>query len=102
MEKYMFEIGDVVHVKEEYLFDDQTQENTMRIVIDYQPKNDYLNLITLDRSRTISTRGEFYELVKKGCNETKSLAHDVIRMLPSEEEAEKIIEDLRNYILSVK
>ena len=44
----------------------------------------------------------FYELVKDGDAETRSFANDVVKTLPSEEETEKLISDLRNYILSIK
>ena len=98
----MFKIGDVVQAKEEYLYDDQTQESTMKIVIDYKPKNDYLLLGELDSKHVLTTRASFYELVKDGDAETRSFANDVVKTLPSEEETEKIISDLRNYILSIK
>lgn len=98
----MFKIGDVVQVKKEYLYDDQTQERPMKIVIDYIPKNDYLLLGELGSKHVLTTRASFYELVKDGDAETRSFANDVIKTLPSEEETEKIISDIRNYILSIK
>ena len=99
----MFEIGDVVKLKKEYLVDNETRKRPTKIVIDYKPKNDYLLLSELgSKEHVLTTRASFYELVKDGDAETRSFANDVIKTLPSEEETEKIISDLRNYILSIK
>lgn len=102
MKECKFKIGDVVKSKKEYLFDNEAQENTMRIVVDYKPQNDYLLLGELGSKHVLTTRASFYELVKDGDDKTRSFANDVIKTLPSEEETEKIISDLRNYILSIK
>ena len=44
---------------------------------------------------------ECYELVKKGDSITKTFADDVRKTLPSEEEKEKSLKDLRDYIFSI-
>lgn len=99
----MFEIGDVIQVKKEYVYLNQRQESTLRVVIEYRPKIDYLLVCELNSpDKRVCTRGEFHEFVKKGNDATKFLAEDIIRILPSEEEKQKELNDLRNFILSFK
>ncbi len=63
----MFKIGDVVVSRKEYLADYETEKDTLGIVLDYNPDNDYLLLGTSDPSRyaissTFSMRGCYYRL----------------------------------------
>ena len=98
----MFKIGDIVRMKKECIWDSERQEG-LRVVIEYLPKNDYLLVCNLDNPHSderITTRGEYHELVERGNVSAKSMAEDIISKLPSEEEVEKQINDLRDYILS--
>lgn len=67
----MFEKGDVVQAKMEFLASYETQESTMGIVVDYNPDNDYLQVGVMNPQDyalppIFNARGCFYELVRKG------------------------------------
>lgn len=64
-----FKKGDVVVAKPEFIAAHETPEDTLGIVIDYNPDNDYLLLGEIHPEKhaiphTYSMRGEFYRLVK--------------------------------------
>ena len=104
MKELKFEIGDVVQVKKECLMCDEKQEETIKVIVDLRPGNNhYMLLCELNQPNkqlcTMAT--DCYELVRKGDSVTKTFADDVRKTLPSEEETEKSINDLRNYILSI-
>ena len=103
MRELKFEIGDVVQVKKECLLDDEKQEDTIKVVVDLRPDNKYYMLLCeLNQpNKRICTMSTYYELVSKGDSVTKTFADDVRKTLPSEEENEKAINDLRNYIFSI-
>ena len=65
----MFKKGDIVQAKKEWLDSYETQEDTIGIVIDYNPDNDYLQIGVLNPQDyaippVFNTRGFYYELVK--------------------------------------
>lgn len=99
----MFEIGDVVQVKKERLRDDENQEDTVRVVVDYHPDKKYYLIVCrlnqADDRRTVSSVN--YELVKKGDSITKAFAAEVRNTLPSEEEIDEIGNEFRNYIFAL-
>ena len=69
----MFKKGDVVQAKKEYLEVYETQENTMGVVVDYNPENDYLQIGVLNPQDyalppIFNGRGCYYELVQKEGN----------------------------------
>lgn len=103
MKELKFEIGDVVQVKKECLLDDVKQEDTIKVVIDRRPNNNYYMLLcelNQPNKQLCTMATDCYELVRKGDSVTKTFADDVRKTLPSEEENEKAINDLRNYILA--
>lgn len=64
----MFKKGDVVQAKKEYLAIYETQQDTMGIVVDYNPENDYLKVGVLNPQDyafppIFDARGCYYELV---------------------------------------
>lgn len=64
----MFKKNDVLVAKDGYLNKGETLQDTLGIVIDYNPDNDYLVLGTLHPEKyaippTFSMRGEFYRHV---------------------------------------
>lgn len=64
----MFNKGDVVVAKDGYLDKGETLQDTAGIVLDHNPKNDYLVLGTLHPEKyaiapTFSMRGCFYRLI---------------------------------------
>ncbi len=70
----MFVKGDVVVAKKGFIGDHETIKDTLGIVLEYTPENDYLVLGTLYPEKyaippTYSMRGECYRHVKK--NELK-------------------------------
>ena len=65
----MFKKGDLVQAKTEWLEPNETQFDTMGIVVDYNPDNDYLLLGVLNPQDyawppVFNRRGCYYELVK--------------------------------------
>ena len=61
----MFTKGNIVVAKDEFLDKHETVKDTVGIVIDYNPENDYLVLGTLHPEKyaippTFSMRGEYY------------------------------------------
>lgn len=72
----MFKKGDLVQAKKEWLEPYETQEDTMGIVIDYNPVNDYLQIGVLNPQDyafppIFNGRGCYYEVVKKSEKEVK-------------------------------
>lgn len=66
----MFNKGDVVQAKKEWLEGNETQESTMGIVVDYNPNNDYLKIGVLNPQNyafppVFNTSGCFYEIVRR-------------------------------------
>ena len=66
----MFKTGDVIQAKKEWLAPHETQESTMGIVVDYDPRNDYLKVGVLNPQDyafppILNARGEYYEIVKE-------------------------------------
>ena len=66
----MFNKGDVVQAKKEWLEGNETQESTMGIVVDYNPNNDYLKIGVLNPQDyafppVFNARGCFYEIVRR-------------------------------------
>lgn len=64
----MFNKGDVVVAKDGFLGEHETLKDTLGLVIDHNPDNDYLLLGTLKPEKyaiapTFSMRGEFYRLI---------------------------------------
>lgn len=64
----MFKEGDIVQAKKEYLATYETQQDTMGIVVDYNPENDYLKVGVLNPQDyafppIFDARGCYYELV---------------------------------------
>lgn len=64
----MFKKGDIVQAKKEYLATYETQQDTMGIVVDYNPENDYLKVGVLNPQDyafppIFDARGCYYELV---------------------------------------
>jgi len=64
----MFEKGDIVQAKKEWLAPYETQEDTRGIVIDYNPENDYLQIGTLHPEEyafppIFNGRGCYYEII---------------------------------------
>ena len=64
----MFEKGDVVVAKDQFLDDGETLQDTVGIVLDYNPANDLLILGTLHPEKyaippRFSMCGEFYRLI---------------------------------------
>ena len=64
----MLRQGDIVVAKDGYLDNGETLQDTLGIVVSYNPDNDYLILGTLYPERyalppTFSMRGEYYRLV---------------------------------------
>lgn len=65
----MFKKGDIVQAKKEWLEENETQESTMGIVIDYREDNDYIQIGVLNPQDyaippVFNGRGCCYELVK--------------------------------------
>ena len=63
-----FTKGDVLVAKDEYLASYETLEDTLGIVVDYSPDNDYLQLGTLHPEKyafppIFNGRGKFYRKV---------------------------------------
>ena len=61
----MFNKGDIVVAKDGFLDNGETVQDTLGIVIDYNPENDYLLLGTIHPEKyaiphTFSMRGEYY------------------------------------------
>lgn len=70
MKMAMFQKGDIVQAKKEWLAPYETQEDTMGIVVDYNPNNDYLQIGVLNPQDyalppIFNGRGCYYEVVKK-------------------------------------
>ena len=66
----MFKKGDIVQAKKEWLEPHETQEDTMGIVIDYNPNNDCLKIGVLNPQDyafppIFNGRGEYYEVVRR-------------------------------------
>ena len=66
----MFNNGDVIRAKKEWLAPHETQESTMGIVVDYNTANDYLQVGVLNPQDyafppVLNARGECYEIVKE-------------------------------------
>lgn len=64
----MFKKGDIVQAKKEYLATYETQQDTMGVVVDYNPENDYLKVGVLNPqdyafAPIFDARGCYYELV---------------------------------------
>lgn len=64
----MFKKGDIVIAKDKFLEEGESLKDTLGIIIDYNPENDYLLLGVLhpekfDIPPTFSMRGEFYRKV---------------------------------------
>lgn len=64
----MFKKGDIVQAKKEYLATYETQQDTMGVVVDYNPENDYLKVGVLNPQDyafppIFDARGCYYELV---------------------------------------
>ncbi len=64
----IFQKGDVVVAKPQYIDKHETVEDTLGVVLDYNPENDYLLLGTLHPEKyalppTFSMRGEYYRKV---------------------------------------
>ena len=64
----IFKKGDVVVAKKQFVEKHETEEDTLGIVLDYNPENDALSLGTLHPEKyalppIFSMRGEFYRLV---------------------------------------
>lgn len=64
----IFKKGDIVVAKDGFLDKGETLQDTLGIVVDYNPENDFLVLGTLHPEKyalphTYSMRGEFYRLV---------------------------------------
>ena len=65
----MFKAGGIVQAKAEYLEAYETQADTIGVVIDYNPDNDYLKIGVLDPQNyalppIFNARGCFYEITK--------------------------------------
>ena len=68
IEKVMFKKGDVVVAKTQFIEKHETKEDTLGIVLDYNPENDLLSLGSLHPEKyalapIFSMRGEYYRLV---------------------------------------
>lgn len=66
----IFNKGDIVQAKKEWLAPHETQESTIGIVVDYNPTNDYLQIGVINPQDyafppILNARGEYYEIVKK-------------------------------------
>lgn len=66
----MFKKGDIVQAKKEFLEKNETQKDTMGIVVDYSPCNDYLQVGVLNPQDyflppIFNARGSCYEIVKR-------------------------------------
>lgn len=66
----IFKAGDVVRAKKEWLAEYETQEDTIGIVVDYNPENDYLKVGVLNPQDyafppILNARGCYYELIPK-------------------------------------
>ena len=66
----IFNKGDIVQAKKEWLAPHETQESTMGIVVDYNPNNDYLQIGVLNPQDyafppIFNARGEYYEIANK-------------------------------------
>ena len=66
----MFKKNDIVQAKKEWLAAHETQSDTMGIVVDYNPDNDYLQIGALNPQDytfppILNARGEYYEIVKE-------------------------------------
>lgn len=64
----MFKKGDVVQAKKEWIEPNETQRDTMGIVVDYNPDNDYLKIGVLNPQDyafppVLNARGCYYEIV---------------------------------------
>jgi hypothetical protein len=67
----MFKKGDVIQARKEWLAPYETQKDTIGIVVDYNPTNDYLKVGVLNPQDyafppILNARGECYELIEKG------------------------------------
>ena len=66
----MFEKGDVVQVKAEFLEPEEAQESTMGLVLDYNPCNDRISIGVLNPEDwaippVFDARGHFYEKIDR-------------------------------------
>lgn len=66
----MFKKGDIVQAKKEWIAPYETLEDTMGIVVYYNPDNDYLQVGVLNPQDYVfppilNARGCYYELVEK-------------------------------------
>ena len=66
----MFKKGDIVQAKKEFLDKNETQKDTMGVVVDYSSYNDYLQVGVLNPQDyflppIFNARGSCYEIVKR-------------------------------------
>ena len=66
----IFNKGDIVQAKKEWLEPHETQESTIGIVVDYNPTNDHLQIGVINPQDyafppILNARGECYEIAKK-------------------------------------
>ena len=76
----MFSEGDLVQAKKEFLAPYEKLEDTLGLVVDYNPDSDYLKVLSTKQNQPLpsvfNTRGCYYEIVTKAEDLEKENNHD--------------------------